>query len=191
MRHLRHAVTVTLMIATLACSSATAPSSTSGFSISLKDSPFTDAKALLVTFSEVSVHASGGAFQTLPFTGGTTTRTCDLLRLTSATDVLGTAPLAAGHYTQIRFVVSSATLYFQNPSSSATPCGSSIAAPAGTSAPVTIPSGTVMLNREFDIATTGTTTNNILVDFDGNSSVVATGNGLYMMTPVISIVSVQ
>jgi hypothetical protein len=191
MRHLRHAAAFTLTIVALACSSSTAPSSTSSFSISLKDSPFTDAKALLVTFSEVSVHASGGAFQMLPFASGATTRTCDLLRLTTATDVLGTAPLAIGHYTQIRLVVSSATLYFQNPSTSSTPCASSIPAPAGTSAPVTIPSGTVLLNQPFDIATTGTTTSNILVDFDGNQSIVATGNGGYIMTPVISIVSVQ
>jgi len=38
---------------------------------------------------------------------------------------------------------------------------------------------------------TGTTTTRILLDFNGDSSVVATGNGAYRMTPVISVVSVQ
>jgi len=155
----------------------------------LKDSPFSDAKALLVTFSEVSAHASGGDFKTLPFTGGGS-RTCDLKKLTTATDVLGTGPLAAGHYTQIRLVIASAALYFDN-ASSGTACAPSIAVPAGRSATVGIPSGDIRLNREFDMATTGATTSSILLDFDGDQSVKDTGNGMYMMTPVISIVSVQ
>jgi hypothetical protein len=35
---------------------------TSSLTLMLKDSPFSDARALLVTFSEVNVHASGGAW---------------------------------------------------------------------------------------------------------------------------------
>ena len=39
--------------------------------INLTDSPFSDAKALLVTFSEVSVHrADGDAWETVDFTSG-------------------------------------------------------------------------------------------------------------------------
>jgi hypothetical protein len=105
--------------------------------------------------------------------------------------VLGTGPLVAGHYTQIRLVVASAALYFDTASSSSTPCASTISAPAGRSAAIVIPSGDIRLNREFDMATTGTTTNSILLDFDGDQSVMDTGNGAYMMTSVISIVSVQ
>jgi hypothetical protein len=181
-----------MSLALIGCSgSSTAPSSSSSFTLSLKDAPFVGAKALLVTFSEVSAHASGGNFNTLPFSGGATSRTCDLMKLTTATGVLGTGALAPGHYTQIRLMVSSATLYFDNATPAGTACAPSIAAPAGKSAPVTIPSGDVRLNREFDIATSGATTSNILVDFDGNQSVVDTGNGTYMMTPVVTIVSVQ
>jgi hypothetical protein len=112
-----------------------------------------------------------------------------LKKLTTATEVLGTGPLAAGHYTQIRLVVASAALYFDS-ASSGTACAASIAAPAGRSAMVAIPSGDIRLNREFDMATTGTTTSSILLDFDGDQSVKDTGNGTYMMVPVISIVSV-
>ena len=191
MRHARWALILAISGAWVGCSSSvTAPSNGPSLSVMLKDSPFSDAKALLVTFSELSAHASGGDFKTLAFTGGGSTRTCDLKKLTTATDVLGTGPLAAGHYTQIRLVVASAALYFDNASAGAA-CAPSISAPAGRSATVTIPSGDIRLNREFDTATTGATTSSILVDFDGDQSVKDTGNGTYVMTPVISIVSVQ
>jgi hypothetical protein len=169
------------------------PVGNGSLTVMLKDSPFSDAKALLVSFSEVNVHASGGAWITLPFAGGASSRTCDLKKLQTATDILGVGPLAAGHYTQLRLVVSSATIYFQN-ASSGPPCAASIATPAGTNAPVTIPSGEIKLNREFDLASNGGTM--ILLDFDGDQSVKLTGNGnsnngKYMMTPVIGVVSVQ
>jgi hypothetical protein len=154
----------------------------------LQDSPFTDAKALLVTFSDVSVHASGADFTKLPFAGGATTRTCDLKKLSGASDVLGSGPMAAGHYTDIRLVISRAVLYFDN-ASTGLACSTSIPEPAGATAPVTIPSGEVHLNREFDVTSSATTT--ILLDFDGDQSVTQTGNGAYMMVPVIKIVSVQ
>lgn len=174
----------------LACggNSSTGSSQTGTLSISMKDSPFSSAQALLVTFSEVSAHSTGGEWKTLPFTGGASSRTCDLKKLTSAQDVLGTGPLAAGHYTDIRLTVSSATIYFDNPSSGSA-CAPSIAAPAGNSAAVTIASGTVQLNRQFDISNGTTTT--MLLDFDGDKSVNQLGNGNYQMSPVIAVVSVQ
>jgi hypothetical protein len=162
---------------------------TGTLAIAVKDSPFSDASALLITFSEVSVHsASDDSWMTLPFTGGATVRTCDLKKLTSATDILGTAALAAGHYTQIRLTVSKATLYFGGSSSGT--CGASVTVSGSTkNVDVNIPSGTIKLNREFDLAGGATTT--ILLDFDGDKSVRELGNGKYQMSPVISIVSVQ
>lgn len=179
------------MMSVIACgsSSSTSPSGNNTLTIMLKDSPFSDAKALLVTFSIVSAHLSGGDFIAVPFSGGATTRTCDLKRLTGAQDVLGTGPLTAGHYTQIRLAVSAATIYFESPSSSATPCATTIAPPSGHSAPVTIPSGQIDLNREFDVTKTAATT--ITLDFDGDQSVKETGNGTFLMTPVVTVVSVQ
>ncbi|MGH9349521.1 MAG: DUF4382 domain-containing protein, partial [Vicinamibacterales bacterium] len=108
----------------------------------LKDTPFEDARSMLVTFSEVTAHRSGGPFTTLPFADGATSRTCDLKQLTDAQDILGTGPLAAGHYTQLRLVVSGAALYFDNAAPEPA-CAPTIAAPAGRSAPVEIPSGEV------------------------------------------------
>jgi hypothetical protein len=157
----------------------------------LKDSPFTDAKSLLVTFSEVDAHKSDttdGSWSKLPFAGGGTTRTCDLKKLETAQDVLGTGPLATGHYTQVRLVVSSAVIYFDN-AATGEACAATMAAPAGRTAPVTIPSGEVKLNREFEV-TSGTPTT-MLLDFDGDKSVRDNGNGQYSMSPVIAVVSVQ
>jgi hypothetical protein len=154
----------------------------------LRDSPFTDAQAVLVTFSDVSVHSSGGDFVRLPFDGGASTRTCDLKKLSGATDVLGTGALTPGHYTQIRLTVTKATLYFSNPSAGLA-CATSLPTPAGDSADVTIPSGELILNQEFDLSSTASTT--ITLDFDGDQSIQALGNGGFTMSPVISVVSVQ
>jgi hypothetical protein len=170
----------------------TGPSGTTGtMRMMLKDSPFTDAKSLLVTFSEVDAHKSDTAdssWAKIPFAAAATARTCDLKKLQTAQDVLGTGPLATGHYTQVRLVVSSAAVYFDN-AATGDACAPTIAAPAGRTASVTVPSGEVKLNREFDVSSGTTTT--MLLDFDGDKSVRETGNGQFMMSPVISVVSVQ
>ena len=181
-----------------ACGShATSPSSASSLNVMITDSPFSDAKALLVTFSEVSVHASGGGWVTVPFAGGATTRTCDLKRLVNSTqDVLGVGSLAAGHYTGIRLTVSSATVYFTATTTDTAPCGTAMTLSPTTDAgsPVTVSSGQLILNREFDLAA-GTVTppppTQMLLDFNGDASMVMMGTGMYRMTPVITVVSVQ
>lgn len=177
----------------LACGGSSPPTSPSGtgatFNLMLKDSPFDDAKSVLVTFSEVSVHRDTDAdFTKLPFAGGATTRTCDLKKLEDAQDVLGTGTLPAGHYTQVRLVVSSAVIYFDNAAAGG-PCAPSIAAPAGESATLEIPSGEVKLNRQFEVDSDGATT--MLLDFDGDESIHETGNGRFIMRPVITVVSVS
>ncbi len=185
-------VAVAVAVATYACGGPTSPTGTGTLNLRITDSPYSDAKALLVTFSAVS--AQQGDTDTgrtnLAFAGGATTRTCDLKKLVNAQDVLGVGTLPAGHYTMVRLVVSSAALYFDNPTAAADPaCATTMTVPAGRTAALTIPSGEVKLNREFDVPTAGATT--ILLDFDGDRSVVELGNGGYRMTPVIAIVSVQ
>ena len=191
MRTFRFVIAVACALS-LGCGSDTGPSGTSGtMRMMLTDSPFTDAKSLLITFSEVDAHksdATEGSWSKLPFAGGGTTRTCDLKKLQTAQDVLGTGPLLTGHYTQVRLVVSSAVIYFDN-ATTGDACAASIAAPTGRSADVTIPSGEVKLNREFDVSSGAPTT--MLLDFDGDKSVRETGNGQYMMSPVIAVLSVQ
>ena len=166
------------------------PSGTGRLSLMIKDSPYSDAKALLVTFSEVTAHRSGeGGFTKLPFGETTaTSRTCDLKKLVDHQDVLGVGALPEGQYTMVRLVVSSATLYFENPSEGPA-CSNVITPPLGRSANLEIPSGEVRLNRPFDVGEGATMT--MLIDFDGDKSVTEMGNGRFRMTPVIGVVSVQ
>lgn len=183
---------ITAAVGAAACGgdSVVAPSGSGRLSLMIRDTPYSDARALLVTFSEVTAHRSGeGGFTKLPF-GDTTaaSRTCDLKKLVDRQDMLGVGLLPEGHYTQVRVVVSSATLYFEN-ASDGPACATSIPVPAGRSATLEIPSGEVKLNREFEVASTGATT--MLIDFDGDRSVTETGNGRFRMTPVIGVVSVQ
>lgn len=171
--------------------SATGPTGApSSLTVLLKDSPFSDAKSLLVTFSEISAHKAEGDWTRLPFSGGASSRTCDLKKLTDAQDVLGAGPLDPGHYTMVRLHITSAALYFDN-AAEGPACATTVAVatPAGRTATVEVPSGEVRLNRQFELTSTTATT--MLLDFDGDRSVRETGNGRYMMTPVIGIVSVQ
>lgn len=186
------ATLVAASLAAMACGgdSPSGPSGRTGtLNLRLTDSPFSDARAVLVTFSTVAAHRTDSDWTPVPFAAGATTRTCDLKRLQGPTDILGTGPVQAGDYTMVRLVVSSAALYFDNPSASANACETLITAPAGRTAPVEIPSGEVKLNRGFSLAADGATT--ITLDFDGDRSIRELGNGRYSMTPVISIVSVQ
>jgi len=184
------AIAAVLALSTLACSDSPSSPSLSGgnFNLRLRDTPFTDAKAVLVTFSTVRAHRSDSDWTVVPFINAATSRTCDLKKLETSEDILGSAALPAGHYTQVRLVVQSATLFFDN-ASTGSACASSIAPPAGASAPLDIPSGEVKLTREFDVSASSVMT--MLLDFDGNGSIHATGNGRYMMSPVITILSVN
>jgi hypothetical protein len=84
--------------------------------------------------------------------------------------------------------VQNATIFFDN-ASTGSACATSITAPAGASAALEIPSGEVRLNREFDVTSSSTTT--MLLDFDGDQSIRLTGSNRYMMSPVITILSVS
>lgn len=97
---------------------------TGTLTLRITDSPFSEARAVLVTFNEVSVHRSGAGWETLPFFGGAGQRTCDLKKLQGPTDLLGVGTLPSGHYTQIRLHVVSASIHFDNASAGG-PCATS------------------------------------------------------------------
>ena len=73
-----------ILCSAVACSnsekSSMGPTTTSTLTVMLTDTPFADATAVLVTFSDVSAHRSGGS-SPLTFAGGASSRTCDLKRL--------------------------------------------------------------------------------------------------------------
>ena len=161
---------------------------TGSLTVNLKDGPYADAQAMLVTFSGVSAHHADEEWQPLTFAGSAATVTCDLKKLVNVFDVLGTGQILAGHYTQLRVVVQSAALY-SSPTPAGPACAATMTPPAGLIGNVEIPSGEVKLNREFTIPEGGAT--KILIDFDGDQSVRAMGNGRFSMTPVIAIMSVE
>lgn len=180
------------VVVTLACSgSPSGPSGSEGtMNVRITDSPFGSAKAVLVTFSEVSAQRDGGGWSKLPFAGSAGSRTCDLKKLeNSAEDVLGTGAVEAGSYNMLRLTIEGARIYFDNNAVSSTPCAPAIAAPAGSSYTLTIPSREVKLNGQFNVSAGGATT--VLLDFDGASSIIQTGNNSYTMNPVVRILSVQ
>jgi hypothetical protein len=185
------AILAAAVIPLAACSgSPTAPTSANArgtVNVMLKDTPFTDAGALFVTFSGVSVLSDGG-WTTVPFSGGGNARTCDLKRLADVRDILVTGAIPAGHYTAVLFNVANAELFFDNGTSGA-PCGASLDRPAGASAPVAVPIHQARLDVAFDVDADGF--RNILVDFDAAHSVIRTDSGVYALTPVVTVVSVQ
>jgi len=162
----------------------------------ITDAPFEDASAVHVTFSEVKAHRADGegGWMTVPFAGtpAATTRTCNLKKLDGPQDILGVASFEPGTYTQLRLVVSSATIYFGGSPTGEAACLTALAAPTGTgvsSQPMEIPSGEVKLNHPFELMSNSTTT--IELDFDGPKSINQTGNGSYKMSPVIGIKTVN
>jgi hypothetical protein len=178
-----------LVFAALGCDSTSGPSGPAGtLNLRLTDSPFTDAKAVYVTFEGVRAHRSEGDWTTVAFTDpAATSRTCDLKKLQNgAEDILGTQPLVAGQYTMIRLVVASTKLDFTNQSAAGPACFNGL--PPSGLVDATVSSGEVKLNRPFTLSAETATT--ILLDLDGNGSIIQMGNGSYRMTPVIGIVSV-
>src|SRR4026207_1739881 len=147
MRSMRICAVLAFIAAVVAAAcgdSVVSPSGNGRLSLMIKDSPYSDAKALLVTFSEVTAHRDGeGGGTEAPFGETTaTSRTCDLKKLVDRQDLLGVGPLPQGHYTMVRLIVSSATLYFENPSDGPA-CSNAITPPMGRSANLEIPSGEV------------------------------------------------
>jgi uncharacterized protein DUF4382 len=190
------ALTLALLLAAVTCASCgdsgVSPSDTGNGTLNLflTDTPFSDATALLVTFSEASAHLAGdgGSARISVGDARSVMRTCDIKRLQDAQDLLGVGTLPAGHYTQLRIVVAGAALYFDNVSTGP-PCAGTIQAPAGRRSVVDLSSGEVRLNQEFDIVAGANAV--IVLDFDGENSVTDMGNGRYRMTPLLSVVSVN
>lgn len=147
----------------------------------------TDAKPVLpegatnlwITFSEILVHKSGGGWISLPLTGDLPTTTIDLLQFYdgNTTELVPPVSLESGKYTQIRIVVSGATIRFNdNPDTDTT---------------VKIPSENLKTDKNFDFVVEGGGAADIIIDFDLSQSIVVTdrsGTPSYQLKPVLHIV---
>ena len=149
----------------------------------------TDAKPLLpegaenvtnlwITIAGVSVHKSGGDWISLPLEQGPP-HTIDLLQLINGntTEIVPPALLEYGKYTQIRLIVDSATIRFDNEPT--------------TDASVVIPPEHLKTDKNFLFDVNEPKAVDIVIDFDLSQSLVLTdpfGTPSYKINPVIHIV---
>lgn len=141
----------------------------------LTDSPSMVFDEVNIMVDRVEVHQAGADSTGGWVTINSTPYTYDLLTLTNGqTAILGNATLAAGTYTQIRLIIDT---------------GSNVVV-AGVPFNLEIPSGMqtgLKLVHEFTIQANATT--ELTFDFDAARSVNLTGNGQYMLKPVIRVQS--
>ena len=177
MKKLIYIIPVLLLFLYTGCSednSTNSPAGQGQLKISMVDSPAQYDEVNIVV-SRVEVHmadSSEGSWMVV----NPVPHTYDLLELANgASVVLGDTFLTAGHYTQIRLILGDGSNVVVN----------------GISYPLTIPSGMqtgVKLNHEFDIEPGNLY--ELMLDFNADASIHVTGNGRYMMSPVIRVMPV-
>lgn len=152
----------------------------------MTDAPACGYDHVWVTVEKVSVNTSATALDSdSGWTDLTVSpaRRIDLLSLTNGVlEELGTVPLAAGHYSQVRLVLAS-NAGTNPPANAVQPTGGQVTA-------LSTPSGQqsgLKLKVNADVAAGQTA--DLVLDFDACKSVVKAGNsGQYVLKPVISVV---
>jgi hypothetical protein len=156
--------------------------------VALTDAPSCGYDHVWVTIEKVSVHQSSTAAETdSGWTDLTLSpaRRVDLLELTNGVlEELGSVPLAAGSYSQIRLVLAS------NSGTGTTTVANAVQPTGGPVIPLSTPSAQqsgLKLQAHFDVAAGQMA--DVVLDFDACKSIVKAGNsGNYNLKPVISVV---
>jgi hypothetical protein len=153
----------------------TGPASGNGsLKMYLVDSP-SSFDSVVVFVSRVEVHKSGSDDNSGWFVINNTLRSFDLLQLRNgASAVLGDSILASGDYTQIRLILTNGNYVIDN----------------GVKHDLIIPSGSqtgIKLNHGFTIEPNSLY--ELILDFNVDRSIHITGNGQYMLRPVIRCMS--
>ena len=176
---------LTVLVAGCSNSSSSSSSPWGTLGVSLADAPAGGFDAVNVTVSKVRVHKSSEASENGSGWSDITLnppRKINLLNLTNgALDTLGQTALPAGHYTQLRLVLSSNT--------GASIANSVVLSGTTTEIPLATPSGVqsgIKLIHEFDVAPGQHV--DIVLDFNALKSVVTRGNGSYALMPVITVI---
>jgi hypothetical protein len=155
--------------------------------IRLRDNPFLDAQAVVVTFSEIGVRLDGASdFRPLPFVDGAQ-RSCDLKQLLRGnSDLMVNATLPAGRYTQTRVRIAAATLYFASraPTPACSPAAPQI---HGRQAAAQV-ADDALIGDDFAIGSGRVTT--LTLDFDGERSFSEPSTGQYVLDPIIRASSI-
>jgi hypothetical protein len=166
-------------------SDSTQTAGTGTLGVSLTDAPACGFDEVNVTVSKVRVHQSSSATENDADWHNiilNPARKINLLSLTNGTlENLGETPLPAGHYTQIRLVLSENT--GSNFANSVVPSGTATEIELVT--PSAVQSGIKLIN-EFDIAANQRV--DLALDFDACKSIVTRGNGSYGLKPVIKVI---
>lgn len=162
-------------------------------SVGLTDSASDQYKAVYVTVQEVQVHKSGDGEDSWK-TVGTPNKTYDLLKLVNGVrESLGLADLEAGHYTQMRLILSDTPDDGVNLLSHAHPFANYVIDSDDLEHELKVPSGFqtgIKIVQGFDINENSTT--ELILDFDASASVVIAGNsGQYLLKPTIKVLDTK
>ncbi len=139
--------------------------------VAIQDAPAANFTSVFVTFDQIAVHPAGSndsAWKTVNLT----TRTVDLESVKSVPQILGSASLPVGSYTQLRIVVRSAQGVMAN----------------GTKVNFTVPSGELRTADPFNITLGQTTT--LTLDINLARSIVEAGS-TWIFTPVLGSVQMS
>lgn len=160
------------------------PAGSGNLRLAMTDAPSCGYDHIWITVEKVSVHQNATASDSdagWTDLALTPPRKIDLLALTNGVlEELGTVPLPAGSYSQIRLVLAS---------NSGTPLANSLQPTGGAVTAMTTPSAQqsgLKLQAHFDVAAGQTA--DLVLDFNACKSVVKAGNsGQYMLKPVVSV----
>jgi hypothetical protein len=161
-------------------------------SVGLTDAATTDYKAVYVTVQQVAVHMEGqaeGQWRVI----STPNKTYNLLTLVNGVrEELGLATLPAGHYTQMRLLLTSIPDTSLNILSHTHPYGNYFIDKDDNVQELKVPSGLqtgIKIVKGFDISTNETT--QLLLDFDATRSIVQAGtSGKWLLQPTIKVLNV-
>src|SRR5512147_954292 len=186
--HIAGLVMALLLVVMYGCSSNSSTNEQTGtLSVSLTDAAAGGFDAVNVTVSKVRVHQSSSANENDDGWSEITlspARKINLLNLTNGVlEDLGQTSLPAGHYTQLRLVLSANT--GTTLANSVVLSGTTTTAEIPLVTPSAVQSGIKLIN-EFDVGAGQRV--DLVLDFDALKSVVLRGNGTYALKPVIRVV---
>lgn len=186
--HIMSFVMALLLIVLYGCGNNSTTGPQSGIlSVSLTDAPAGGFDEVNVTVSKVRVHQSSSADENDSGWSEITlspAKKINLLSLTNGVlENLGETSLPAGHYTQLRLVLSANT--GTTVANSVVLSGTTPTAEIPLVTPSAVQSGIKLIN-EFDVPAGQRV--DLVLDFDALKSIVRRGNGTYSLKPVIRVV---
>jgi hypothetical protein len=134
--------------------------------------PGSEVESVTITFDVVSVHKSGGGWETLDAVQQPFTIDLYQFRDGAATQFVPPVKIPSGKYTQVRIGVTSAEIRIK-----------------GLNDPLflEIPSDNLKTDKNFEFEVPDEGAVDLTVDFDLSQSIVVTGTGTYQLKPVLHI----